>query len=179
MPVRKTFDSPKIKEALSRMVATLAERHVRTDSLVVVGIADGGIELARRLTASLDEKFGRALQGGVINAAFQRDDIGQNPIPKQEGATHLPADVDDATVLLVDDVLSTGRTIRAAIEELFSIGRPARVELAVLVDRGNHCLPFTADVVGFVEDTDPSEDVVVKLDEHHPADDQITIHSPD
>ena len=160
------------------MVATLAERHGRTESLIVVGIADGGVELARRLTASLDQKLGRALDTGVVNVAFQRDDIGQNPIPKQAVATDLPADVDNATVLLVDDVLSTGRTIRAAIEELFSIGRPARVELAVLVDRGHHCLPFAADVAGFVEETDPSEDVIVSLNENLPADDRITITRP-
>lgn len=160
------------------MVATLAERHGRTESLIVVGIADGGVELARRLTASLDQKLGRTLDTGVVNVAFQRDDIGQNPIPKQAVATDLPADVDNATVLLVDDVLSTGRTIRAAIEELFSIGRPARVELAVLVDRGHHCLPFAADVAGFVEETDPSEDVIVNLNENLPTDDRITITRP-
>jgi pyrimidine operon attenuation protein/uracil phosphoribosyltransferase len=159
------------------MAATLAERYIQTDSLIVVGIADGGIELAKRLAGSLEEKIGRAINTGVVNVAFQRDDIGQNPIPKQAIATHLPADIDDATVLLVDDVLSTGRTIRAAIEELFSIGRPARVELAVLVDRGNRCLPFSADVAGFVEETDPLEDVVVKLDNVQPAADQITITS--
>jgi len=178
VPVRKTINSPDIKEALTKMVTTLAERHGGTDSLIVVGIADGGVELARRLTASLDQKLGRTLDTGIVNVAFQRDDIGQNPIPKQAIATHLPADVDNATVLLVDDVLSTGRTIRAAIEELFSIGRPARVELAVLVDRGHHCLPFAADVAGFVEETDPSEDVVVNLNEGQPADDRITITSP-
>ena len=159
------------------MVATLAKRHDQTDSLIVVGIADGGIELAKRLTASLEEKLGRPIDTGVVNVEFQRDDIGQNPIPKQAIATHLPADVDDATVLLVDDVLATGRTTRAAIEELFSIGRPARVELAVLVDRGNRCLPFSADVAGFVEETNPSEDVVVHLNKTQPADDQITITS--
>ncbi|RKX36098.1 MAG: bifunctional pyr operon transcriptional regulator/uracil phosphoribosyltransferase PyrR [Verrucomicrobia bacterium] len=179
MPVRKTIDSPEIKEALTTMVATLAERHGQTDSLIVVGIADGGVELARRLTKLLDQALGRTLETGVVNVAFQRDDIGQNPIPKQAAATHLPADVDNATVLLVDDVLSTGRTIRAAIEELFSIGRPGRVELAVLVDRGHHCLPFSADVAGFVEETDLSEDVVVNLNQNQPADDRITITSRD
>jgi pyrimidine operon attenuation protein/uracil phosphoribosyltransferase len=178
VPVRKKIDSLEIKAALTTMVAALAERHLQTDNLIVVGIADGGVELARRLTTALNHKLGRTLDTGVINVAFQRDDIGQNPIPKQAAATHLPADVDGATVLVVDDVLSTGRTIRAAIEELFSIGRPARVELAVLVDRGNHCLPFSADVAGFVEETDPSEDVVVSLDEHQPEGDRITITSP-
>jgi len=178
VPVRKKIESLEIKAALATMVAALAERHRQTDTLIVVGIADGGVELARRLTTALDQKLGRTLDSGVINVAFQRDDIGQNPIPKQAVATHLPADVDDATILLVDDVLSTGRTIRAAIEELFSNGRPARVELAVLVDRGNHCLPFSADVAGFVEETDPSEDVLVSLDEHQSEGDRITITSP-
>jgi len=178
VPVRKKITAPEIKAALNTVAADLARRHTQTDFLIVVGIADGGIELARRLTTLLEKKLGRTLDTGIVNVAFQRDDIGQKPIPKEAVATHLPADVDDATIILVDDVLSTGRTIRAAIEELFSVGRPARVELAVLVDRGNHCLPFSADVAGFVMETDPLEDVTVKLQENHPADDLITVMTP-
>ena len=175
MSARKTIDSAQITHALEAMADQLARAHRDTGALIVVGIANGGIVLADRLAGLLAQKLGRSLATGVLSVAFQRDDIGLNPIPKETVPTHLPADVDDATVLLVDDVIFSGRTIRAAIEELFSMGRPSRVQLAVLVDRGNRRLPFAPDVTGFVEPTDPDEKVTVALDRNHPELDAIHI----
>lgn len=175
MSARKIIDSAQIAHALDSMAEELAERYRETPSLIVVGIANGGILVAERLAALLGKKLGRPMPTGVLSVAFQRDDIGLNPIPKETVPTHLPADVDDATVLLVDDVIFSGRTIRAAIEELFSMGRPSRVQLAVLVDRGNRRLPFAADVTGFVEPTDPAEKAIVTLDPNDPGKDSIHI----
>jgi pyrimidine operon attenuation protein/uracil phosphoribosyltransferase len=172
---RKIIDSAQIAHALDSMAAELAALHRDTGSLIVVGIANGGVGVAERLAARLSTQLGRPVPTGVLSVAFQRDDIGLNPIPKETVPTHLPADVDGATVLLVDDVLFSGRTIRAAIEELFSLGRPSRVQLAILVDRGNRVLPFAADVTGFVEPTDPGEKVIVTLDPDDPSRESIRI----
>ena len=173
--VRKIIDSTQIAHALESMAEKVAELHRDTPSLIVVGIANGGILVAERLAALLGKKLGRSVPTGVLSVAFQRDDIGLNPIPDETVATHLPTDVDNGTVLLVDDVMFGGRTIRAAIEELFSMGRPSRVQLAVLVDRGNRRLPFAADVTGFVEPTKPAERVIVTLDPDDPRKDSIHI----
>lgn len=173
--VRKLIDSSAIAQALEAMAADLAEKYRDVSSLIVVGIADGGIIPAERLARLMEAKLQRPIPTGTVNVVFHRDDIGRNPIPKDSVATSLPDDVDDATVLLVDDVVARGRTIRAAIEELFSHGRPARVQLAALVDRGNRSLPFAPDVTGFVEPTDPGEQVVVQLDDDNPANDTIRI----
>ncbi|MEZ5276301.1 MAG: bifunctional pyr operon transcriptional regulator/uracil phosphoribosyltransferase PyrR [Opitutaceae bacterium] len=172
---RKIIDSSQIANTLESMAGKLATQHRETASLIVVGIANGGILVAERLAALLGQKLGRPIPTGVLSVAFQRDDIGLNPIPNETEPTHLPGDVDGATVLLVDDVIFGGRTIRAAIEELFSLGRPSRVQLAVLVDRGNRRLPFAADVTGFVEPTEPAEKVIVTLDPDDPRKDSIHI----
>ena len=175
MSVRKIILSSEIARALEEMANDLATQYRDVTSLIVVGIADGGITASERLAHLLETRLQRPIAAGTLNVVFQRDDIGRNPIPKESIETHLPDDVDDATVLLVDDVIAHGRTIRAAIEELFSHGRPARVQLAVLVDRGNRSLPFAPDVTGFVETTAPDEQVVVRLDAENPENDIIQI----
>ncbi|MEO6243938.1 MAG: phosphoribosyltransferase family protein, partial [Opitutaceae bacterium] len=112
---------------------------------------------------------------GVIDISFHRDDIGRHPIPKEFFPTQIPVDVDGATILLVDDVLFSGRTVKAALDELFDHGRPAKVELAVLVDRGGRLMPVAADYVGFDLAAAPGEKIVVFLDRAKPARDAITI----
>src|SRR5439155_6125020 len=107
--------------------------------------------------------------------SFHRDDIGRHPIPKEFVPTRIPADVHGATVVLVDDVLFSGRTVKAALEELFDHGRPTKVELAVLVDRGERRLPFAADYVGMNVHVSPEEKVVVALDAKDPRRDAIAI----
>jgi pyrimidine operon attenuation protein/uracil phosphoribosyltransferase len=107
--------------------------------------------------------------------SFHRDDISRNPIPKEFAPTHIPSDVNAATIILVDDVLYSGRTIKAALDELFDHGRPTKVELAVLVDRGGRRLPIVADYCGLEISPDETEKVVVRLDGTQPNSDRITI----
>ncbi len=147
--------------------------------MLFLGIAKGGISVCRRLATAVSRKLGQDVPHGTLSVAFHRDDIGRNPIPMPQGETMIPDDLEGATVILVDDVLFSGRTVRAALEEVFSCGRPERIELAVLVDRGNRRLPVAADYCGFAEPTSPVERVTVLLDETDAARDIITITSPE
>jgi pyrimidine operon attenuation protein / uracil phosphoribosyltransferase len=167
----KTIGSEEIHAAIDRLAAAISDRHGATGRLLLLGIANGGIELARRLAKSLGAR------AGTLDISFHRDDIGQNPIPKEFAPTQIPADVNGATVVLVDDVLFSGRTVKAALDELFDHGRPAKVELAILVDRGGKLLPIAADFVGLKLDVSRTEKVVVTLQPTHPAKDEIRVES--
>jgi pyrimidine operon attenuation protein/uracil phosphoribosyltransferase len=165
----KTIGFREVHAAIERLAAAIQERHRNTKDFLVLGIANGGIPLARRLCAKMGIK-----RVGDLDISFHRDDIGKHPIPKEFTPTLLPADIDGASVLLVDDVLFTGRTVKAALDELFDHGRPAKVELAVLVDRGGHRLPVIADFVGTTLSAPESEDVLVLLSDD-PTRDRIDI----
>jgi pyrimidine operon attenuation protein / uracil phosphoribosyltransferase len=167
----KTIGSREVHAAIGRLAAAIESRHGSTKDLMVLGIANGGIPLARRLCAKLKIK-----RIGDLDISFHRDDLGNHPIPKEFASTLLPGDVNGATVLLVDDVLFTGRTVKAALDELFDHGRPATVELAVLVDRGSRRLPVAADFSGTTISAGANEDVLVTLGED-PADDRIEIRT--
>ena len=172
MAASKTIGSGEIQAAIARLAAAISARHAAPGQLLLLGIANGGVQLARRLADQLGAR------AGVIDVSFHRDDIGRNPIPKEFAPTHIPFDVQGATVLLVDDVLFTGRTVKAALDELFDHGRPAKVELAVLVDRGCRRLPFVADYVGLAIPTAEHEKVVVRIDPTSPARDSIRVEPP-
>lgn len=172
----KTIGAGEIQTAITHLASAIATRHGTEGKLILLGIANGGIPLSRRLALSLS-KASPAITAkcGTLDISFHRDDIGRHPIPKEFTPTLLPADVNGATVILVDDVLFSGRTVKAALDELFDHGRPAKVELAVLVDRGHHRLPVTADYVGLQLATTAAEKVIVTLDEKNPARDAIEI----
>jgi len=165
----KTIGFREVHAAIERLAAAIEARHGRAKGLLLLGIANGGIPLARRLGARLGIK-----RVGDLDISFHRDDIGRHPIPKEFTPTLLPGDVNGATVLLVDDVLFTGRTAKAALDELFDHGRPAKVELAVLVDRGNRRLPIVADFTGTSLSAAEDEDVLVSLRDD-PAQDRIEV----
>lgn len=175
MPTRLTIPAAEIAAALRRIAADIAARHGTAENLVLLGIARGGVATCERLATALSAQVQRPIPRGVLNVSLHRDDLGRNPIPDFSSGTNIPIDLEGATVVLVDDVVFTGRTIRAALEELFSHGRPARVELAVLVDRGNRCLPIAPDYAGFSEKTTPEERVSVRLDGTEPGRDVIEI----
>ena len=172
MPSPKTIGPREVHAAIERLAAAIQARHRHTKNLLVLGIANGGIALARRIGAKIGSK-----RVGDLDISFHRDDIGHHPIPKEFTPTLLPGDVNGATVLLVDDVLFSGRTAKAALDELFDHGRPATVELAVLVDRGSRKLPIVADFSGTRVDAADDEDVVVSLGEN-PSHDRIDILPP-
>jgi pyrimidine operon attenuation protein/uracil phosphoribosyltransferase len=169
----KTIGSGEVQAALTRLTAAIAGRHQSSArKLIFLGIANGGVELAHRCAAA----FGARV--GTLDVSFHRDDIGRHPIPKEFVPTRIPADVHGATVVLVDDVLFSGRTVKAALEELFDHGRPTKVELAVLVDRGERRLPVAADYVGLTVNASPEEKVVVALDPKDSKRDAIRITRP-
>jgi pyrimidine operon attenuation protein/uracil phosphoribosyltransferase len=169
-------DAPAITQAIERVASAIASRHARTDRLLLLGIANGGIVLVQRLADRL-KKAGLKPGTGTIDISFHRDDIGRNPIPKEFSPTLIPHDVNGATVILVDDVLYSGRTVKAALDELFDHGRPTRVELAVLVDRGGRRLPVAADYAGLTMVATETEKVSVHLDPNHPSKDAVSIES--
>jgi pyrimidine operon attenuation protein/uracil phosphoribosyltransferase len=169
MATPKTIGSREVHAAMERLAVAIEARHRHTKGLLVLGIANGGIPVARRLCARLGIK-----RVGDLDISFHRDDIGSHPIPKEFTPTLLPGDVNGANVLLVDDVLFTGRTVKAALDELFDHGRPATVQFAVLVDRGSRRLPVAADFAGTTVAAAEDEDVVVSLGDD-PARDRIHI----
>jgi pyrimidine operon attenuation protein/uracil phosphoribosyltransferase len=156
-------DASSIQQAIDRVASAIARRHAQTSRLLLLGIANGGIVLADRLAAAL-RAAGLKPGTGTIDISFHRDDIGRNPIPKEFSPTIIPHDVNGATVILVDDVLYSGRTVKAALDELFDHGRPASVELAVLVDRGGRLLPVAATYAGITLVAGDEEKVKVLLD---------------
>lgn len=170
MPAVKTLSAAEIHAAIDRLARSISERYRADSQVILLGIANGGITLARRLGARLGLK-----RVGTIDISFHRDDIGRNPIPKEFTPTMIPVDVTGAIVILVDDVLFSGRTVKAALDEIFDHGRPAKVELAVLIDRGSHKLPITADFIGLTLEAAENEKIHVVLDPAHPANDVVRI----
>jgi len=167
-----------IHAAIERLAAAISQAHPPPQPLFLLGVAHGGIELARRLALRLspgDPPARMRARPGIIDISFHRDDLGHNPIPREYPPTQIPGDVHDATVILVDDVLFTGRTVKAALDELFDHGRPASVELAVLVDRGGHRLPIAANYVGLTFSARKSEKVGIRLDPIDPKRDAMRI----
>lgn len=166
MPSRSILlDDRAIARALTRMASELVERCSGTADVVLVGIQRRGVELAQRLARMIEGLEGRAIPTGKLDITLYRDDlqaIGPRPVI---GETQLPPDLDGRTVVIVDDVLYTGRTIRAALDELADFGRPRRILLCVLVDRGGRELPIQPDIVGLRQAIGKDERVDVKVKE--------------
>ena len=142
------LDSRSMARTLRRMADEVVELFSGTDELILVGIQRRGVQLAERMANYIDEREGVRIARGALDITLYRDDlqtIGPRPVV---GKTSLPLSLDDKKVVIVDDVLYTGRTVRAAMDELADFGRPSRIALAVLVDRGGRELPIHADVVG-------------------------------
>jgi len=142
------LDARAVERTLRRMAEEIVEQNDGTDDLVVVGIQRRGVQLAERIVNHIQEREGVLVPRGALDITLYRDDlqtVGPRPVV---GPTLLPMQLDGKCVVIVDDVLYTGRTVRAALDELADFGRPARIALAVLVDRGGRELPIHADVVG-------------------------------
>jgi pyrimidine operon attenuation protein/uracil phosphoribosyltransferase len=154
-----------IQRALTRIAHEIAERNPSDRGLAVVGIHRRGAFLAQRLKDSLEDLCDAAIPLGDLDIGFYRDDVASRPDAPVVHASHIDFDVTGRTVVIVDDVLYTGRTVRAAIEALFDYGRPERVQLAVLADRGHRELPIRPDYVGKNLPTSRAEHVHVRVSE--------------
>jgi pyrimidine operon attenuation protein/uracil phosphoribosyltransferase len=167
MAEKVVLDRDDLRRTLVRIAHEIVEKNPGDDSLALVGIHTRGAPLGRRLHALVGELTGSDIPFGDLDISFYRDDVDARDPAAQPvvHASHLDFDLADRTIVLVDDVLFTGRTVRAAIEALFDYGRPERVQLAVLADRGHRELPIRPDYVGKNLPTARSERVYVRLEE--------------
>ena len=156
------LNGPAIQRALVRIAHEIAERNEASQEVALVGVERGGVPLAGRLGQLLAGIWGQAVPCGKLDVSMHRDDLDQRVAPDVQ-PTVIPFDVTDKTVILVDDVLFSGRTIRAAMDALNDFGRPKRIQLAVLIDRGHRELPIKADFVGKNVPTAYSERIHVRL----------------
>lgn len=160
MKTKEIVDDMTMKRAITRITYEIIERNKNLDNIVLAGIKTRGVFIARRIQERLKQLEGIDVPLGELDTKPFRDDV-----KVEEDTTSITADVNDRDVILVDDVLYTGRTIRAAIDNLVSLGRPARVGLAVLVDRGHRELPIRADYVGKNIPTSRVEEIIVHMTE--------------
>jgi pyrimidine operon attenuation protein/uracil phosphoribosyltransferase len=158
------MDAADVGRAVRRIAHEVSERHGSAiDHLVLVGIHTRGVPLASEIAAAVGEIEESKIPVGTLDIGLYRDDLGSRPTTRL-GRTLLPVDVTDRVVILVDDVLFTGRTIRAALDAISDLGRPAAVELAVLIDRGHRQLPIRADYVGKNVPSAIDERITVRLE---------------
>lgn len=166
MGIAKTIlDASEVEQTLTRMTDKILERHTSLDNLALVGIHTRGVFLARRIRQRILQSRSVDLPTGDVDINLYRDDwtrISHHPVVR---STEIKFKVDNRKIILVDDVLYTGRTIRAAMDAIMDFGRPERIELAVLIDRGHRELPIQADYSGRTIPTEPSEAVNVLLEE--------------
>jgi pyrimidine operon attenuation protein/uracil phosphoribosyltransferase len=159
------MDAEAVRRALRRIAHEIIERNPQLEKVVLAGIPSRGVEIARRIASLIREIEKIEIQTGVIDVAMHRDDVGTRPELPVVRASELPLPLEDRTVIIVDDVLYTGRTVRAAMDAINSFGRPARIQLAVLVDRGHRELPIRPDYVGKNLPTATREQIQVRLQE--------------
>ena len=173
------FDADDLRRAHVRIAHEIVERNHGADRVVLAGLYTRGLVIARRLAAAVADFEGTDVPVGALDVAFYRDDIGLRSV-QPVGPTQFPVDVTGTVVVLVDDVLYTGRTVRAALDALTELGRPRAVQLAVLVDRGHRELPIRPDFVGKNLPTQAGDDVRVRLVESDEvAADSVELWSPE
>jgi pyrimidine operon attenuation protein/uracil phosphoribosyltransferase len=154
-----------IDRALSRMTHEIVERNHGVEGLVLIGIRTAGVYLSERIASGIETIEGLRVPTGIIDVTLYRDDLALGRFQPAVRRTEIPFTVDGKKVVLVDDVFFTGRTIRAAMDVLIDFGRPSRIELAVLIDRGHRELPISPDFVGMNVTTTREESVIVRIEE--------------
>jgi pyrimidine operon attenuation protein/uracil phosphoribosyltransferase len=162
---KELLNKKDVERIISRIAHEIIEKNKGTENLCIVGIQRGGVHLAKRLANRIKDIENVDITVGSLDISLYRDDIGirkEQPIVRK---TEIPCDITDKKIVLVDDVLFTGRSIRAAMDALMDFGRPAQIQLAVLIDRGHRELPIRADYVGKNIPTSMSESIEVQLEE--------------
>ena len=157
------MDAAAIQRALRRIAHEIIESNPDLKSVVVAGIPSRGVEIARRIAEYIGGIEKTEIETGVIDVAMHRDDVGTRAELPMVHESKLPLPLEGRTVIIVDDVLFTGRTVRAAMDAISSFGRPARIQLATLIDRGHRELPIRADYVGKNVPTAPNEKIELRL----------------
>ena len=179
MPV--VMDADRIGRTLTRIAHEIVERNKGVEDLALVGVRTRGVHIARRLARALREITGQDIPTGALDITLYRDDlmrqaVGPQPLVRR---TEIPFSIDNRKILLVDDVLYTGRTTRAALDALIDFGRPKAIQLIVLVDRGHREQPIKADYVGKNLQTSPEESVRVRLQEKDGLDEVVLLEEPE
>lgn len=173
----QVLDEAALDRALTRIAHEILERNSGSAALTFVGLRTRGVTLAQRLAAKIARIDGATIPVGTLDITLYRDDLDMRGAPVVRG-TDIPFSIKDRTVVLVDDVLFTGRTVRAALDALIDLGRPRAIQLAVLVDRGHRELPIRPDFVGKNLPTSRRESVAVRLREHD-GEDRVVIEEPE
>jgi pyrimidine operon attenuation protein/uracil phosphoribosyltransferase len=176
----QVMDADRMSRALTRIAHEILERNRGLDDIALVGIRTRGVPLARRLAQALKEINGDDVPTGALDITLYRDDLMRHPVGPQPVVrrTEIPFSIDDRKILLVDDVLYTGRTIRAALDALIDFGRPRAIQLIALVDRGHRELPIKADYVGKNLPTSVRQSVQVRLQEIDGTDEVVIEGEP-
>ena len=175
MPVSKIMDQDHVRRAVIRIAHEILEKNKGTEQLCIVGIRTRGAVLAARIQKAIESVEGTTIPIGILDITLYRDDlttIANQPVVRE---TQIEFDITGKKLILVDDVLFTGRTIRAALDALIDFGRPASIQLAVLIDRGHRELPIRADYVGKNVPTSQGQDVRVILSESDATEDQVVV----
>ncbi len=175
---KELMNKKNIDRAITRMAHEILEKNKGMEKLCLVGIQRGGVLLAQRLAAKIKQIEKKDISVGSLDIAFYRDDLNIRKEQPMVRRTEIAFEVTDLKIVLVDDVLFTGRSIRAAMDALMDIGRPSLIQLAVLVDRGHRELPVKADYVGKNIPTSTSETVVVQFEEEG-LEDRVMLEKPD
>lgn len=175
---RKILDAEAMDRALSRMAHEILEKNQGAKNVVLIGIRTGGVFIARRLATKIHEFEKVEVPTGIIDITLYRDDIALRSKTPQVRATEIPFSIDEKDVILVDDVLFTGRSIRAAMDAIVDFGRPQTLQLAVLIDRGHRELPIRPDYVGKNIPTSRREEVEVSLKESGKEDQVLIVEEP-
>ena len=157
------MDETAVKRALARIAHEIVEKNKGLSSVVLIGIQRRGVPMSRRIAKMLGQIEGVEPQVGILDITFYRDDLSMLSSHPVVNGTDIPFNINGKTVVLIDDVLFTGRTVRAAIEAVFDMGRPAAIQLAIMIDRGHRQLPFRADYVGKNIPTSNTESIHVEL----------------
>jgi pyrimidine operon attenuation protein/uracil phosphoribosyltransferase len=176
--VSLVMDEDSIRKAIRRIAHEIVEQNEDPSRLVIAGIPTRGKTVARRIAAHIAEIEGTAPSFGIVDVSMHRDDLSTRPRVSVLELTELPMDLDGRPLVLVDDVLFTGRSCRAAMDAVASFGRPSRIQLAVLVDRGHRELPIRADYVGKNIATSPCDRIRVRLSENDGGGDSVSLLRP-